>query len=144
MVKTKPSMTAEVARATESSHKQAQFDIIQATNPAPDDYHTWIRSTDDILTFDEAIRQNIEDYGELGDDTPDWTAEMMLAAQRDGSVVVYSSYPIRDGTFVTPSKMEAQSYAGGRNSKVYSKRVNLDEVAWIETLQGQYAKVKKG
>ena len=143
MVKSKPSMTAEVARAGGSAHKQAQFDIIQATNPAPDDYHTWIRSPDDILTFSEAIAQNIEDYGELGDDTPDWTAEMMLAAQRDGSVVVYSSYPIEDGTFVTPSKMEAQSYAG-RSSKVYSKRVSLDEVAWIETLQGQYAKVKRG
>lgn len=143
MVKSKPSMTAEVARATESSHKQAQFDIVQATNPAPDDYHTWIRSVDDILTFDEAIEQNIEDYGELGDDTPDWTAEMMLEALRSGSVVVYSSYPIRDGTFVTPSKMEAAAYAGS-SSKVYSKKVSLDEVAWIETLQGQYAKVKKG
>ena len=51
---------------------------------------------------------------------------------------MYSSYPIKNGTFVTPSKMEAMSYAG--SNKVYSKVVSLDDVAWIDPTQGQYAK----
>lgn len=29
-------------------HKKQQLQIINDTNPAPDDYHTWVRSTDDI------------------------------------------------------------------------------------------------
>ena len=53
-------------------------------------------------------------------------------------IVVYSSHPIKNGTFVTPSKMEATSYAS--SDKVYSKVVSLYDVAWIDPTQGQYAK----
>ena len=52
--------------------------------------------------------------------------------------MVYSSHPIKNGTFVTPSKMEAMSYAS--SDKVYSKVVSLYDVAWIDPTQGQYAK----
>ena len=65
---------------------------------------------------------------------------MVEAAKRPGKVVVYSSKPIADGVFVTPSKMEAQNYAG--EGKVYSKEVAVDDVAWIDAFQGQYAKVE--
>lgn len=53
-----------------------------------------------------------------------------------GKIIVYSSYPIESGIFVTPSRMEAQNYAGNR--KVYSKLVKLSDVAWLDPLQGQF------
>ena len=37
--------------------------------------------------------------------------------------------------------MEAQNYAG--EGKVYSKEVSVDDVAWIDAFQGQYAKVEE-
>ncbi len=73
--------------------------------------------------------------------TPDFTEEDLQNALETGRVTVYSSYPIKDGIFVTPSRMEAQNYAG--EGKVYSKTVALEDVAWIDSLQGQYAKVEE-
>ena len=52
----------------------------------------------------------------------------------------YISNPIVSGNFVAPSKMEAMAYAG--NGKVYEKSVNINEVAWIDSLQGQYIQSK--
>ena len=46
---------------------------------------------------------------------------------------------IENGAFVTPSRMEAESYAG--NGKVYEQVVNIDDVVWIDPTQGQYAKI---
>lgn len=66
---------------------------------------------------------------------------MAREALEKGSIRVYSSYPIKDGIFVTPSIMEAQSYSG--DGKVYSKVVNLNDVAWVDPTQGQYAKVSR-
>ena len=60
-------------------------------------------------------------------------------AVKNGKVTVYSSYPIGNGVFVTPSRMEAESYSA--NGKVYSKTVNVDDVAWIDPTQGQYAPI---
>ena len=114
--------------------KQQQFDIIRQTNPADDDIHTWIRSVEDIKTFKEALEY--DDY-EGQDLTPDLTQKMVNNALNTGKITVYSSYEIKNGTFVTPSRMEAESYAGSKN--VYSKQVNLQDVAWIDSLQGQYA-----
>ena len=114
-------------------HKEQQFSIIQNSNPMLDDYHTGIRSADDILTFEEAIQENIF--------TPDYTEQAAQNALRKGKITVYSSYPISQGVFVTPSKMEAQLYAGGEGERVYSKTVSLNDVAWIDSLEGQYAKV---
>ena len=51
-------------------------------------------------------------------------------------ITVYSSHMIEPGVFVTPSKMEAQSYSG--DGKVYTKTVMLTDVAWINPTQGQY------
>lgn len=113
--------------------KEQQLSIIQNSNPMRDDYHTGIRSVDDILTFEEAIQENVF--------TPDYTEEDAQNALQKGKITVYSSYPISQGVFVTPSKMEAQLYAGGEGGKVYSKTVSLNDVAWIDSLEGQYAKV---
>jgi hypothetical protein len=123
-------------KAEPVSQKQQQLEIIEATNPAPNETLTWIRSTDDIRTAEEVF----SDPESL---TPDFTADDAKKALDAGEITVYSSNPIKDGSFVTPSRMEAESYAGGRGQKIYSKKVNLSDVAWIDELQGQYAKVKK-
>lgn len=64
---------------------------------------------------------------------------MAREAIKTGKITVYSSHNIEDGAWVTPSLMEAQSYAG--NDKVYQKEVNLTDIAWVDGLQGQYAPV---
>lgn len=71
--------------------------------------------------------------------TPDWTYADAQKALKTGKVAVYSSHTIKNGTFVTPSKMEAEAYGGG---KVFKKIVSISDVAWIDDVQGQYAKVK--
>ena len=59
---------------------------------------------------------------------------------KKGAIIIYSSYPIKQGVFVTPSKVEARSYSGGK--PIHSRRVRLTDVAWIDFNEGQYAKVK--
>lgn len=123
--------------------KEQQNNIIQNTNPVNDDYHTWIRSVDDIKTFSEALNDSdYKEYFEAGENFDEtYTADMAKMALETGKITVYSSYPIEQGTFVSPSKMEAESYSG--TGKVYSKEVNLTDVAWIDPTQGQYAKVSE-
>lgn len=120
------------------SLKQKQLDIINNTNPSPDNYHTWIRSTDDIKTFEEAFFED----GEYSGMDPDFTEEMARHSLNKGKITIYSSYPIENGVFVSPSKMEASQYSGGDESKLYSKEVNINDVAWIDGAEGQYAKVE--
>ena len=113
-------------------YKEQQLQTILSSNPAHDDAHTWIRSADDIRTYEEAVA-----YDDAT--TPDFTEADMDRAMKTGKVKVYSSHPIEPGVFVSPSRMEAQSYAGAQ--KVYAQTVNLTDVAWIDGLQGQYAPV---
>ena len=117
-----------------TNRKAAQLSAIQQSNPANAALgpHTWVRSVNDILTYQEAI----DNFGGVDDVTPDFRAQDVQAALDSGYVTVYSSYPIEQGTFVTPSRMEAQSYAG--EGRVYSKQVPLDDVAWLDEVQGQY------
>ena len=116
--------------------KSKQLEIIQKNNPMEDDYHTGIRSVDDIKTAQEVF--TTENFEEVAN--PDFTYEMSQEALKNGKVKVYSSYPIEQGTFVSTSKMEAESYSS--NGKVYEKTVDLNDIAWIENTQGQYAKVE--
>lgn len=124
-------------RMGERDRKQSQLDIINENNPADESLgeHTWIKSVDDIKNFDEAMSE----YGENENLAPDYTADMAGKAKETGEITVYSSKPIGNGIFVTPSKMEAKNYAG--EGRVYSKRVRTSDVAWIDGMQGQYAKV---
>lgn len=113
--------------------KQAQFEIVQETNPMQDDYHVGIRSVDDIKTFAETI--NDEESFVWGD----YSRE---DAQRDlakNKITVYSSKPIENGVFVSTSYRQAQEYAGGKGKKVYERTVPLDFVAWINGDEGQFA-----
>lgn len=120
-----------------NKEKEQQLKIIQENNQADDDVHTWIRSVEDIKNFEEAFFEE----GEYSGLDPDFTEEMANEARSTGKITVYSSYPIENGTFVSPSQLEASQYAGGDVTKLYSKKVDINDVAWIDGAEGQYAKV---
>lgn len=117
--------------------KAKQLDLILKNNPANDDVHLWIRSTKDIHTAEEVFKEAY-DNGEAM--YPDFTLDMMDEALKSGKVTVYSSHPIKNGIFVTPSYMNARDYSGG--GRVYSKKIRLTDVAWIDESEGQYAPIK--
>ncbi len=122
-----------------SENKQKQLDIIEKNNPAnPESSQTWIKSVDDIKTLNETLQD--DDYEGYDEFTPDLTRQDIQNAIEKGTITVYSSHPIEQGEFVTPSKMEAESYAG--NGQIYSQEVPIQDVAWIDPTQGQYAKVQ--
>lgn len=119
-------------------HKAGQVETVRKNNPAEDDYHTWVRNVGDVKTFDEMLADAERDYADYGDMTyPDITIDDLREARESGYITVYSSKPIRQGVFVTPSRMNAEDYAGG--GKVYEKRVPTSSVAWIGQDEGQLA-----
>ncbi len=131
-----------ISQATQKV-KEKQFEIIQATNPMWDDYHTGIRSVDDIRTWDEVLQLDDKREGQFV--WGDFSREDAENALKENSITVYSSHPIENGTFVSTSYVQAQEYAGGRSGdKVYSKTIPLDVVAWINGDEGQYANVNEG
>lgn len=119
-------------------NKRKKLEIILNENPCFDDQHAWIRDISDILTFGEALRDSDWEGWENSGIDPDFTAEDVKKAIKTGKVKVYSSYPIKNGIFVSPSRMEAEAYSS--TGKVFSRVVKLDDVAWIDPTQGQYAK----
>ena len=121
-----------------NARKQKQLALINKTNPAPNDYNTWIRSEGDILTAEEAFSEAFED----GEMYPDFTVDEMQEAIDSGEITIYSSRPIEEGSFITPSKMNAEEYAGGPRSKVYSKKVKITDIAWIDQGEGQFAPIQ--
>lgn len=124
-----------------ANHKSKQLEIIRKNNPAPSDTQTWVRSEKDIKTYDETLKDSDYEGWENEGFTPDYTAKDAQDAVKNGKITVYSSREIKDGEWVTPSRMEAESYSG--NGQVYSKEIDLDDVAWVDPTQGQYAKVAK-
>ena len=116
-------------------NKQKQLNIIQKNNKMQDDYHTGIRNIEDIKTFEEAIHDNESFvYG-------DYSFEDAQKDLERGKVTVYSSKPITQGGFVSTSKNMAKDYAG--NGKIYSKEVSINDVAWINGDEGQYANINQ-
>lgn len=125
----------------ESILKLQQYTIISEFNPAPNTYQTWIRSIDDVKNFEETLKDSDwEDWEQNGFDES-YSAQDVEDALITGKITVYSSYPIEQGVFVTPSFMEAKSYSSDGN--IYSKEVDLNAVAWIDPTQGQYANVEE-
>ena len=119
-----------------AGHKQMQLEIIERYNPMRDDVHTGIRNIEDIKSFEEVVNEAKSE----GDTAyPDIGLDMLEEAAKTGRITVYSSYPIKQGVFVSPSQMNAADYAGG--GPVYRKEVSVDDVAWITSDEGQYAKV---
>ena len=110
--------------------KQLQLNIILSTNPCNDDYHTWIRTLEDIKTLDETL--NDEDYLGYDNFTEDLTRKDLETAMMTGKIRVYSSYEIKNGNFVSPSYQIAKSH---------SKLVDINDIAWIDVTEGMYAKV---
>lgn len=68
--------------AENDRRKAAQFAVIQSSNAAEDDYHTWIRSADEIKTFDEALRD--PEWADYDSFDPDYTAAMAREALESG------------------------------------------------------------
>ena len=127
------------------NRKEMQLSVILASNPMLDDYHTGIRSVEDIKTWSEAVEIARKDAKEGGweelSSYPDVDNTTILNALKTGRITVYSSNPIENGNFVTPSRMQAKDYAG--EGRIYSKEVPVSDVAWINTDEGQLARIKK-
>jgi hypothetical protein len=102
---------------------------------------TWIENADDIYNFEDTLKDS--DWAEYWEQglNPDYSGDMIKEALKNGEIEVYSSHPIDKGIFVSPSRMEAESYSG--TGEVFSKKVPLEEVAWIDPTQGQYAPIDK-
>lgn len=113
--------------------KENQLEVVKEKNPAPNEYQTWIRSVEDIKTFDEVI----------GDDESfvwgDYTREDALRDLERGEVTVYSSNDIMDGNFVSTSYRQALDYAGGDAKNVREATLPLNYIAWINGDEGQVA-----
>lgn len=139
----KDSNKSSFKSTTNLSFKEQQLDIIQKTNPMLDDYHTGIRTVDDIKTFKEAYEIAKKEANNGGwkeyASYPDMTNEMIEDSLKTGEITVYSSNDIKNGTFITPSYEQALEYAGNDSGKIRSKKVKVDDVAWINLDEGQYA-----
>ncbi|MBO4725719.1 MAG: hypothetical protein J5622_04340, partial [Firmicutes bacterium] len=118
------------------SRKERQLEVIKRNNPMGDDLHTGIRSASDIKSSKEVFDIDAEEYL-----YPDFTKQDGEKALSSGKITVYSSKPIKEGGFVSPSKLCAQDYAG--SGKIYSKEVDVNDIAWIDNGEGQYAPVEK-
>ena len=101
--------------------KQKQLETILTFNPMLDDYHTGIRTIDDIRTFQELYDEEIlngSTYDEFDlvvyDEPKSLYVPDIEEILKKGTITVYSSYPIKQGVFVTPSKVEVRSYSGGK------------------------------
>ena len=132
-------VTKPISKALKPLTKSQKLKILKKNNPVNDDFHTWIRSEDDILDFNDARKYTLDDIGDVSS-YPDVTNEMLDAAEKSGKIKVYSSKPFSLGGFVSPSKMQAQDYAG--NGKVYEGVFDLDDIAWINADEGQLVRVK--
>lgn len=123
-------------RLIEQRTKSEVVNLIKKHNPKDPSINkvaTWIEKESDIHTYFEAVQIDGTDKTGI---TPDFTAQDIKHALQTNRMKVYSTYPIKIGTFVTPSKMQAESY--GIKDTLHSKLVSLDEVAWIDSFEGQY------
>ena len=119
---------------TQPKDKVEQYKIIQKTNPMNDDYHTGIRKPSDIKTWEEVLKSK-DDQFTWGD----FSRKDAEKAMQTGKITIYSSYPIKNGVFVSTSKAQSQEYAGGKGGRLYSKTIPLSKVAWISGDEGQFA-----
>jgi hypothetical protein len=127
------------ARNNYADNRQAQFELLQKTNPMTDDYHTGIRSPEEIYT----LKNIVDTYNSDNNFTyPDFTLADAQKALANGNIDVYGSKPIEPGAFISPSKMMATDYAGG--GEVYTKNIPLEDFAFIESGdEGNYLPVGK-
>lgn len=119
--------------------RQKQWEIIQKTNPKEEGTNsTWIDNPEDVKTFYE-VNHKDSDYPFNENYSDDWTVKDKMNVEATGKITVYSSYPIEDGNWVTPSKEEGLSYAG--SGKLYSATIDPRDIAWVDAGQGQVAHI---
>ena len=112
--------------------KQYQLEVILQANPMRNSVNVGIRTIEDILTFEEAIKSEPPSY-------PDYSEEDAERDLKRGTVTIFSSYPIVPGIFVTPSLIQAHAeFVFLGDERVYSKAVPLHYVAWINGDEGMY------
>ena len=68
--------------------KQKQLEIIQKNNPMEDDYHTGIRTIDDIKTLEETLQD--EEWAGYNEYNFDLIRKMIDKAVKTGKITVYS------------------------------------------------------
>ena len=132
-------VVSKISRKLTPLSKSEKLKVITKNNPATDNYHTWIRTEDDILDFPEARKYTLDDIG-VDSSFPDVTKEMLDEAEKSGKIRLYSSKPFSLGNFVSPSKMQVQDYAG--NGQIYEGVFDIDDIAWINADEGQIARLK--
>lgn len=98
--------------------------IAKAGKKAPD--------VSDIKTYSEVMTNDILNHG-LSDD---FTRGDIYKALITNRIKVYSNTPIEDGALVTPIQSEVELPDGG---ELYSKEVNLSDVAWKDASKGIFA-----
>ena len=119
--------------------RQKQWEIIQKTNPKEEGTNsTWVDKPEDAKTFYE-VNHKDSDYPFNENYSDDWTVKDKMNVEATGKITVYSSYPIEDGNWVTPSKEEGLSYAG--SGKLYSVTMDPRDIAWVDAGQGQVAHI---
>jgi len=129
-----------LAKAAKPLTKAQKAERIIKTNPMVDDYHTGIRNVEDVLDFNEARQYTLDDIGDVSS-YPDVTKEILDNAAKTRKIRLYSSRPFSVGSFVSPSKMQAQDYAG--NGKIYEDVFDIDDIAWLNADEGQIARLPK-
>lgn len=127
-------------KAVKPLTKAQKAERIIKSNPMLDDYHTGIRNADDILDFNEARQFTLDDIGDVSS-YPDVTQEILDNATKTHKIRLYSSRPFSVGSFVSPSKMQAQDYAG--KGKIYEGVFDIDDIAWLNADEGQIARLPK-
>jgi len=127
-------------KAVKPLTKAQKAELIIKSNPMVDDYHTGIRNAEDILDFNEARQFTIDDIGDVSS-YPDVTQEILDNAAKTRKIRLYSSRPFSVGSFVSPSKMQAQDYAG--KGKIYEGVFDIDDIAWLNADEGQIARLPK-
>jgi hypothetical protein len=127
-------------KAVKPLTKAQKAERIIKSNPMVDDYHTGIRNAEDILDFNEARQFTLDDIGDVSS-YPDVTQEILDNASKTRKIKLYSSRPFSVGSFVSPSKMQAQDYAG--KGKIYEGVFDIDDIAWLNADEGQIARLPK-
>ena len=113
-------------------YKQAQLEALQNAD-VTDEWNEPITSAAQIKTYAEAVAADRAEFGS----SVDFDIEAAEQALSSGEITVYSPRAITVGSFVTPSRVNAEDMAGG-GGRIYSMTVPLDAVAWTDAWGGQY------
>lgn len=63
----------ELLSDTNTNFKEKQLEVIKKTNPAPNEFSTWLRTVDDIKTLAETLED--DEWSDYGEFNPDLTKE---------------------------------------------------------------------